>query len=116
MQMLVVKEASRATMTQDDFDKADLSEQRDRILESARTLIIGSAPESGSLSQLPELGVTPAIRYDGHFLIYPSRLSAHVRAMIETGMAQFLAIEDEAKAQNIWSRKRIKFTAKIIEI
>ena len=32
------------------------------------------------------------------------------------GMAQFLAIEDEAKAQNIWARKRIKFTAGITEI
>ena len=103
-------------MTQDDFDRADLSAQRDKVLESARTLIIGAVPESGSTSQLPELGVTPAVRHDGHFFIYPSRLSAHVRGMIETGIAQFLAIEDEAKAQNIWARKRIKFTAEIIEI
>ena len=36
--------------------------------------------------------------------------------MIETGIAQFLAIEDEAKAQSIWARKRIKFTAEITEI
>ncbi|MGC6496951.1 MAG: hypothetical protein ACON4I_03470 [Candidatus Puniceispirillaceae bacterium] len=103
-------------MTQDDFDRAELSTQRDKVLESARTLIIGAAPESGNASQLPELGVTPAIRHDGHFFIYPSRLSAHVRAMIDAKMAQFLAIEDEAKAQNIWARKRIKFTAEIIEI
>ena len=103
-------------MTQDDFDRADLSAQRDRVLESARTLIIGAAPETGSASELPELGVTPAVRHDGHFFIYPSRLSAHVRAMVDTGMAQFLAIEDEAKAQNIWARKRIKFTAEITEI
>ena len=103
-------------MTQDDFDRADLSAERDRVLESARTLIIGAAPESGSASQLPELGVTPAVRHDGHFFIYPSRLSAHVRAMVDKGVAQFLAIEDEAKAQNIWARKRIKFTAEITEI
>tara|TARA_B100001093_G_scaffold277557_1_gene265277 strand:+ start:518 stop:1069 length:552 start_codon:yes stop_codon:yes gene_type:complete len=116
MQMIAVNKALRATMTKDDFDRADLSAQRDRVLESVRTLIIGATPESGSTSQLPDLGVTPAVRHDGHFFIYPSRLSAHVRAMIDTGMAQFLAIEDEAKAQNIWARKRIKFSAEITEI
>jgi putative heme iron utilization protein len=36
--------------------------------------------------------------------------------MLKTRQAQFLAIEDEATAQNIWARKRIRFTANIIEI
>ena len=36
--------------------------------------------------------------------------------MLAAGKAAFLVIEDEASAQNIWARKRIKFDAEIIEI
>ena len=36
--------------------------------------------------------------------------------MLEVKHAQFLAIEDEATAQNIWVRKRIRFAANLVEI
>ncbi|MDA9639556.1 hypothetical protein N9T38_00770 [SAR116 cluster bacterium] len=95
-----------------DFNLADLEKQRDSILKSGQTLII-AAQDSGGF---PQMGVTPTIRMNGHFYIYPSRLSAHVRAMLAAGEAQFLIIEDEGNAQNIWARKRIKFDSDIIEI
>ena len=103
-------------MAKNELDWAALASQRDAVLATTRTLIIGTGPETGDASSCPELGVTPSIRHNDHFFIYPSRLSAHVRVMMETGVAQFLAIEDEASAQNIWARKRIRFTAEIIEI
>ena len=103
-------------MAEKELDWAALAGQRDAVLTTARTLIIGTGPESGDDSSCPELGVTPSIRHDDHFFIYPSRLSAHVRVMMESGVSQFLVMEDEASAQNIWARKRIRFTAEIIEI
>ena len=102
-------------MAQKAPDLTELAEQRDRVLATVQTLIIGAPPEATDAA-LPELGVTPSIQHEGFFYIYPSRLSAHVRSMLKTGQAQFLAIEDEATAQNIWARKRIRFTANIIEI
>ena len=62
------------------------------------------------------MGVTPFVRHDDATYIYPSRLSAHVRAILESGEGAFLFIEDENAAQNIWARKRIKINAKITEI
>lgn len=96
-----------------EFDEAALSAARDELLRSARTLLM-SAP--GTDRDLPEMGVTPMVRHDGSIYIYPSRLSAHVRAMLTAGKAAFLVIEDESSAQNIWARNRIKFDAELHEI
>ena len=102
-------------MAQKAPDKTELSDQRDLVLAAAQTLIIGAPPEAEEAS-LPEMGVTPSIHDEGFFYIYPSRLSAHVRSMLEVKHAQFLVIEDEATARNIWARKRIRFTANLVEI
>ena len=96
-----------------EFDKAKLAIERDNLLAAARTLIM-SAP--GESHDLPRMGVTPTLRHGGAFYIYPSHLSAHVRAMLQAGKAAFMVIEDEASAQNIWARKRLRFDAEIIEI
>ena len=62
------------------------------------------------------MGVTPFIRHGDDLFIYPSRLSSHVRAVMARGQGQFLLIEDEQAAQNIWARVRLKFDADIDEI
>jgi len=96
-----------------DFDEAALSAAREHLLNSAKTLLMSAA---GGDPDLPEMGVTPMVRHKGAVYIYPSHLSAHVRAMLSAGKASFLAIEDESAAQNIWARRRMKFDADIIEI
>jgi len=96
-----------------EFDEAALSAARDQLLERARTLLMASFGEN---HDLPEMGVTPMVRHHGAIYIYPSHLSAHVRAMIAAGKAAFLVIEDEGAAQNIWARQRMKFDAEIYEI
>jgi len=96
-----------------DFDEAELSAARDSLLESARTLLIAAA---GEARDLPEMGVTPMVRHEGAIYIYPSHLSAHVRTMLTVGRAAFLVIEDEATAQNVWARRRMKFDAELDEI
>ena len=96
-----------------DFDEVALSAARDDLLASARTLLMASAGED---SDLPEMGVTPMVRHQGAIYIYPSHLSAHVRAMLAAGKAAFLVIEDESSAQNIWARRRMKFDAELHEI
>ena len=100
-----------------DIDFAALEVERDRLLARARTILM-AAPVKGdeATGDTPEMGVTPVVRHDGGMFIYPSRLSAHVRAMLAVGRAAFLVIEDESEAQNIWARKRIKFNAQINEI
>ena len=96
----------------DDIDIAGLEAARDSLLTKARTILLAALGEG----EIPEMGVTPVIRHDGDMFIYPSRLSAHVRAMLDAGKAACLIIEDEETAQNIWARKRIKFDSELIEI
>ena len=94
-----------------DRDREGLVAERDSILNAARTVIIAAGT-----GDVPEIGVTPMVRHQGQVFIYPSRLSAHVRGMLEAEKAQFMFVQDEADAQNIWARKRIKICANIIEI
>lgn len=89
-----------------------LEAERDRLIASARTLLMAAPGDSG----FPEMGVTPFVRHGGATYIYPSRLSAHVRAILEAGRGAFMMIEDESSAQNIWARKRMKINADITEI
>ena len=96
----------------EDIDIAGLEAERDILLTQARTVLMAASGEG----EMPEMGVTPLVRHDGGMFIYPSRLSAHVRAMLKAGKAAFLVIEDQDSAQNIWARKRIKFDAKLTEI
>ena len=95
-----------------EFDPVALGAERDSLLAGARTVMIAAPGDDA----MPEMGVTPVIRIDGAFYIYPSHLSAHVRAMLVAGKAAFMVIEDESKAQNIWARKRLKFDSELIEI
>jgi len=96
----------------EEMDIKSLEAERDSLIGSARTVLM-AAPGNAAL---PEMGVTPFVRHDGATYIYPSRLSAHVRAILESGEGAFLFIEDENAAQNIWARKRIKINAHITEI
>ena len=96
----------------DELDIKSLETERDELFSAAQTLLMAAPGETG----LPEMGVTPFVRHEEKIYIYPSRLSAHVRAVLEAGKGTFLVIEDEASAQNIWARKRIKFNADIVEI
>jgi len=95
-----------------EFDPVALGVERDRLLAEAHTVLM-AAPGDDTM---PEMGVTPVVRMNGAFYIYPSRLSAHVRAVLAAGKAAFMVIEDELKAQNIWARKRLKFNSEISEI
>lgn len=106
-----VRDQTRMNEMMDQNDLAALETQREDIVHAARTVIIAAGGGG-----MPELGVTPMVRHDRSMYIYPSRLSAHVRLLLEQGQAQFMMIQDEGDAQNIWARKRIKFNARVIEI
>ena len=95
-----------------EFDPVALGVERDRLLAEARTVLMAAPGDDA----MPEMGVTPVVRIDGALHIYPSRLSAHVRAVLAAGKAAFMVIEDESKAQNIWARKRLKFASEFVEI
>ena len=95
----------------EDSELATLQHQRDRLL-AQKTILLTARGESDQ----PEMGVTPFVRHGDALFIYPSRLSAHVRALLARGQGQFLLIEDEQAAQNIWARVRLKFDANIDEI
>ena len=95
-----------------EFDPVALGVERDRLLAKARTVVMAAPGDDA----MPEMGVTPVVRMNGALYIYPSRLSAHVRAVLAAGKAVFMVIEDEAKAQNIWARKRLNFESELVEI
>lgn len=96
-----------------ELDVRSLEAERDGLIAAAKTVLMASGGEAAGI---PEMGVTPFVRHEGVIYIYPSHLSAHVRAMLDAGKGAFLIIEDEASAQNIWARKRMKINADIIEI
>jgi len=98
-------------MSLDEHDLEMLKGQRDRLLSQKTIIMAALDAETG-----PEMGVTPFIRFAGALAIYPSRLSAHVRALLAVGLGQFLLVEDEGAAQNLWARKRLKFNADVKEI
>jgi len=96
----------------EEMDIKSLEAERDALIGSTRTVLMAAPGNAG----IPGMGVTPFVRHDGATYIYPSRLSAHVRAILESGEGAFLFIEDENAAQNIWARKRLKFDSELIEI
>ena len=63
-------------------------------------LVVSSKIYLREMPEMPEMGVTPLVWHDGGMFIYPSRLSAHVRAMMEAGKAAFLVIEEAARAHD----------------
>ena len=46
-----------------DFDIAALTAERDRLLGKAKTVLMAASGEGG----VPEMGVTPVVRHEGHF-------------------------------------------------
>lgn len=89
---------------------------RDALLASARTLGMSILSASSDDGVMPDSGFAPFIRKNGRFYIYSSRLSSHIRSLIDGQPVQFFLIADEAASQNIWARVRLKFTAQTIEI
>ena len=96
-------------MTAQEMD--ELYAARDKLFTISTLLIAANSQEDS-----PEMGVTPFVRLEGDFYIYPSHLASHVRAMLDRKTAQFMLIQDEASTQNIWARHRLKFTGKISEV
>lgn len=93
-------------MTTDDYQA--LERQRDQLFDQA-TLMMAAQDANGAV----EMGVTPFIRHDGAFFIFPSQLSRHVRALLEQTHGQFMLIADESATANQWARRRLKFNADI---
>lgn len=89
---------------------------KEKLLNTARTVIVTTAlPEDEGGG--PDLGFSPFYRdEDGHFYIYTSHLSAHVRALLQGAPVKFMLAADESVSQNIWARVRISFTAEITQI
>ena len=96
-------------------DVKKVERARDTLLEGARTMTIATLTQD---PQGPiETGFSPFAQLeDGCFIIYTSRLSAHVRALLAGHAAQFTIIQDETAASNIWARHRLKFSASVTEI
>ena len=96
-------------------DIKKVEKARYSLLSTARTMTIATITGEGA-SEI-ETGFSPFARLDdGSFVIYTSRLSAHVRALLAGNPAQFTIIQDEEQAANIWARHRLKFTASWQEI
>ena len=89
-----------------------------QALLALRTLVlaVGNAQNDGEVGTVPEIGVSPFIWRNDGLYIYTSRLSQHVRDLIELGEAGCLLCADEVDSQNIWARCRLKFTVKAVEV
>ena len=92
-----------------DIEKiAKIADARDALLQEAQTLLVSVTGDDG----VPDMGSSPFLRDEaGHFYIYTSELSAHVKALVAGNEARFMLIADEGASQNIWARVRVKFTA-----
>lgn len=89
-------------------DIEKIEKARDALLQNAQTVLVSVTGDDG----IPDMGTSPFWRDEmGHFYIYTSELSAHVKALIAGNAARFMLIADEGASQNIWARVRVKFTA-----
>lgn len=89
-------------------DIEKIEKAKDALLQKAQTLFVSVTGDDG----MPDFGTSPFLRDEaGHFYIYTSELSAHVKALIAGNEARFMLIADEAASQNLWARVRVKFTA-----
>ena len=95
----------------DDMKKIEMA--LNSLVGETKTLFISVPGETESLA---EIGVCPFIQKAGHLYIYASRLSAHIRMLLQQKNAVFMMIADESRSKNIWARHRLKFTAKVCEI
>ncbi len=93
---------------------------RDRLLKEARTLgifaLVSEAEDITPRSSHVAPGQSPFIRKDGKFYCFASELAAHIRVLRAGGNARFQVIEDETRAQNIWARVRLTFSADVREV
>tara|TARA_B100001175_G_C18915583_1_gene359923 strand:+ start:5 stop:505 length:501 start_codon:yes stop_codon:yes gene_type:complete len=85
---------------------------KNNLIDNVKTLLI-SIDSNGIV---PEIGYAPFVKIEGSFYIFSSDLSPHIKLLLEIKIGQFLIIEDENEAKNIWARKRLKFEGKINEI
>lgn len=102
-------------MTMDEKQIKNVVKKKDQLLATAKTLGISVLVDEDSQISA-DVGHAPFVRKDGRFYIYSSHLSAPIRALLNRGGAHFFLIEDEATAQNIWARVRVKFSAQVTEI
>lgn len=96
---------------------SDTASDKGRDIESdnAPDTARGNGPDNAP-DYMPDIGYAPFVREDGYFYIYSSHLASHICALLKGGRGKFFLIEDEASAQNIWARVRVKFDADIVEI
>ncbi|RIY34412.1 hypothetical protein CKF54_00710 [Psittacicella hinzii] len=76
---------------------------------NVQTAVISSYDKDG----VPNASYSPFAIENGFYYILISDVAKHAENLRQTGVAHILLIEDEAKARNIYARKRLSFHAKV---
>ncbi|WP_269537322.1 HugZ family protein [Cerasicoccus fimbriatus] len=84
-----------------------------QLLEETQTLILASGGESPT----PEASYVPHVRdAQGNFYVFVSEMARHTINLRKGGNASVMLIEDEAKAKQIFARRRATFTVQPEEL
>jgi putative heme iron utilization protein len=81
------------------------AQRASKFLSTRKTLVMATMGNDG----IPTISYAPFVRIDSAFYIYTSGLSRHTHDLLQTERASIMFIEDEAKARNLFARRRLTF-------
>lgn len=89
------------------MDKQDILKKFENFEDDKYSLIISSVDKDCQ----PLTSYSPFVMLDGNYYICISSMLPHYKNMMLTKKAHIMMIEDESKAENIYARKRLYFSA-----
>lgn len=89
------------------MDKQELLEKFESFQDDKYSLIISSVDEECR----PLTSYSPFVVLDGNYYICVSSMLPHYKNMMTTKRVHVMIMEDESRAENIYARKRLYFSA-----
>lgn len=93
-------------------DLEQVAESCRQLTESIDTVMLATVDREGN----PEASYAAYLKYQGDFYVYVSDLAIHARNLSANGRVSLLFIEDEAKASNVFARRRATFQGRAEEV
>jgi putative heme iron utilization protein len=82
------------------------------LVEELRTLVLATTSDEG----VAQASYAPFVQHDGAFHVFVSALARHTGNLLARPRASVLLVEDEARAAQVFARKRLAFDCDVREV
>ena len=93
-------------------DLAKLVVDYHALISAQRSLLLATSNSEGDA----EISYAPYVRIEQEFYLFVSELARHTGNMLRCRRASVMFIQPEAEAVNLFARRRLIFTCKVVEI